>query len=95
MTAGDPPSAIPVFGDVLRRLRTAATFSQEELAERAGVSVRAVSNLERGVHLTPRLETVRLVADALQLGEHDRAALLAAARPELAASPTTVSERAP
>jgi predicted ATPase/DNA-binding CsgD family transcriptional regulator/DNA-binding XRE family transcriptional regulator len=95
MTAGDPPSAIPVFGDVLRRLRTAATFSQEELADRAGVSVRAVSNLERGVHLTPRLETVRLVADALQLGEHDRAALLAAARPELAASPTTVSERAP
>ena len=45
--------------------RTAAALSQEELAERAGLSVRAVSDLERGVHQAPRLETVRLLADAL------------------------------
>ena len=43
--------------------------------------LRAVSDLERGVHLTPRLETVRLVAEALRLGERDRATFLAAAAP--------------
>jgi predicted ATPase/DNA-binding CsgD family transcriptional regulator len=94
MTAGDPPSAIPVFGAVLRRLRTAATLSQEELAARAGLSVRAVSNLERGVHPAPRLETVRRLADALCLEATERAGLIAAARPELAASPVAVSEQA-
>ena len=70
------------LGHLLRRLRTAAALSQEELAERAGLSVRALSDLERGVHQAPRLETVRLLAAALDLGEHDRAELLAAARPE-------------
>jgi predicted ATPase/DNA-binding XRE family transcriptional regulator len=94
MTSFAPPPATPVFGDVLRRLRTAATLSQEELAERAGLSVRAVSNLERGVHQAPRLETVRLLADALRLEATDRAGLIAAARPDLAVSPTPVSEQA-
>ena len=69
-------------GDLLRQHRTAAALSQEALAERAGLSVRAISDLERGVHQAPRLETVRLLADALGLGEADRAALLAAARPQ-------------
>ena len=59
---------LPGFGDLLRRHRTAAALSQEELAERAGLSVRALSDLERGVHRAPRLETVRLLADALGLG---------------------------
>ncbi len=69
------------FGDLVRRHRTAAAFSQEELAERASLSVRAISDLERGVHRAPRLETVRLLADALGLKETERADLLAAARP--------------
>ena len=56
----------------MRRHRTAAALSQEALAERAGLSVRAISDLERGVHPSPRLETVRLVADAIGLGEADR-----------------------
>jgi pimeloyl-ACP methyl ester carboxylesterase/transcriptional regulator with XRE-family HTH domain len=71
------------FGEVLRRLRSAAALSQEELAERAGLSRSGISHLERGLHPTPRLETVRMLADALRLGEADRAALLAAARPTL------------
>src|SRR3954471_3134457 len=75
-------SELPPIGQLLRRLRTAAALSQEELAERAGLSVRALSDLERGVHQAPRLETVRLLATALDLGEHDRVELLAAARPE-------------
>jgi predicted ATPase/transcriptional regulator with XRE-family HTH domain len=69
------------LADLVRHHRTAAALSQEALAERAGLSVRAISDLERGVHRAPRLETVRLVADALGLHEADRADLLAAARP--------------
>jgi len=78
MTTPDQPQ----FGLLLRRLRTAAAISQEVLAERAGLSLRAISDLERGVHRAPRLETVRLLADALQLSVHQRSDLLAAARPE-------------
>ena len=91
MTTGHPPP----IGQLLRLLRTAAAFSQEELAERAGLSVRAVSDLERGVHRAPRLETVRLLADALQLDEHQRAELIIAARPEFAVLPSPLPERAP
>ena len=69
------------FGERLRRLRVAATLSQEALAERAGLSRNGISNLERGRSPAPRLETVRLLADALRLSETDRSALLAAARP--------------
>jgi predicted ATPase/DNA-binding XRE family transcriptional regulator/tetratricopeptide (TPR) repeat protein len=71
------------FGDLLRQLRSTAALSQEALAERAGLSRNAISELERGLHPAPRLETVRLLADALALGEDDRAALFAAARPTL------------
>jgi transcriptional regulator with XRE-family HTH domain len=70
------------FGLLLRRFRTAAALSQEELAERAGLSVRALGDLERGVHQAPRLTTVRLLADALPLSESQRADLLAASRPD-------------
>src|SRR5829696_4339877 len=71
------------FGDVLRRLRIAAALSQEALAERAGVSPRGISDLERGARRTPHLITVRLLADGLALSPPERRSLLAAARPEL------------
>jgi predicted ATPase/transcriptional regulator with XRE-family HTH domain len=71
------------FGERLRQLRSAASLSQEELAASAGLSVRGISDLERGARHAPRLETVRMLADALSLGAGDRAALLAAARPGL------------
>ena len=69
------------FSRLLRQLRNVASLSQEELAERAGLSARGISDLERGLRQAPRPETVRLLADALALSEGDRAALLAAARP--------------
>ena len=47
------------FGEMLRRLRTAASLSQEDLAERAGLSVRGISDLERGVRQAPRPERQR------------------------------------
>jgi predicted ATPase/transcriptional regulator with XRE-family HTH domain len=81
------------FGDVLRHYRSAAGLSQERLAERTGLSVRGVSDLERGARRTPRLETVRRLADGLGLGPADRATLLRAARREEAtpASPLAPS----
>ena len=68
------------FGQLLRQLRTSAGLSQEELAEAAALSTRTVSDLERGVNLTARNETARLLADALALDRQERAGFLAAAR---------------
>jgi tetratricopeptide (TPR) repeat protein/transcriptional regulator with XRE-family HTH domain len=73
------PPVVP-FADVLRRLRTEAGLTQEELAEAAGVGVRTVSDLERGVALTARKDTARLLADALGLDETARGLFEAAAR---------------
>ena len=85
--------AIDRFGPLLRRLRLVAGLSQEELAERAGLSGRGISDLETGCRATPRPETVRLLADALGLDAAARAALVAAARPELAAARTSAPRR--
>ena len=68
-----PPKAVrrqiapPAFGDLLRRFRTAIGWTQEQLAERASVSARAVVNYETGVTLRPQRQTVYLLADALGL----------------------------
>jgi transcriptional regulator with XRE-family HTH domain len=66
------------FGLLLQRHRTAAGLSQEELAERAGLSRRGLSDLERGARRAPYPATVRRLAEALGLAEADRAALLMA-----------------
>jgi membrane protein implicated in regulation of membrane protease activity/DNA-binding XRE family transcriptional regulator len=70
----------PAFGELLKAHRLAANLTQEALAERARISVRAISDLERGLHRTPQKDTVHLLADALQLSAQDRAAFEAAAR---------------
>ncbi len=68
------------FGEALRRYRLAAGLSQERLAERTGLSVRGLSDLERGARRTPRLETIRRLADGLGLDHAGHDALLRAAR---------------
>jgi predicted ATPase/DNA-binding XRE family transcriptional regulator len=68
------------FGDMLRRHRRAAGLTQEALAERAGLSTRGISDLERGARELPRKDTLRLLLQALDLSPADRAALIAAAR---------------
>jgi predicted ATPase/transcriptional regulator with XRE-family HTH domain len=65
---------VATFGDLLRRARRAAGLSQEELAARAGLSVRGISDLERGVNQTPRKDTLDMLADALGLSPEDRRA---------------------
>jgi len=67
------------FATVLQQYRARAGLSQEELAERAGLSPRGVSDLERGLRRAPHPGTARRLADALALTEPDRAHLLAVA----------------
>jgi transcriptional regulator with XRE-family HTH domain len=66
------------FGAKLRQLREAAKLTQEELAQKAGLTARGISDLERGARNRPYPHTVRSLADALELPEDDRAALFAA-----------------
>src|ERR687894_1764612 len=68
------------FGGLLRRFRVAAGLTQDELAERAGVSTRGISDLERGAHGLPRRDTLQLLLDALALSPANRATLVSAAR---------------
>ena len=84
---GDGPVAEPAlsFGGLLRQLRDDAGLTQEELAEAARLSPRSVSDLERGVNLTARHDTARLLAGALGLTGPQRALFEAAARGRLPA----------
>jgi len=81
MTVGAPGQ----LADFVRHSRVAAGYSQEELAERSGLSARTISDFERGLRTAPRLETIRMLAEGLGLTASERAALIAAARPELRA----------
>lgn len=74
------------LGLLLKRYRLAAGLSQEALAQRADLSARAISDLERGLHRAPHSATLDLLATALALSTQQRTLLLAAARPELAAA---------
>jgi predicted ATPase/transcriptional regulator with XRE-family HTH domain len=67
--AGDDTA---IFGDLVRRARRAAGYSQEELADRSGLSVRGISDLERGVNRTPRKDTLEMLATALDLSADER-----------------------
>jgi transcriptional regulator with XRE-family HTH domain len=58
---------------------TTTTLSQNELARRAAVDSAYVHQLERGDRDAPRRAIVERLADGLELGPEDRAALLVAA----------------
>ena len=87
------------YAGLLRQLRAEAGLTQEELAAAAGVSPRTVSDLERGINLTPRRATALLLADALHLTEDKRALFIAPthrkpAKTARAAAPGTPSVNA-
>lgn len=86
---GEPGS----FATLLYRHRASAGLSQEELAERAGLSKRGISDLERGERRTPHLATVRRLAEALSLDAAERATFMASARS--AASEAKIVPRLP
>jgi len=68
------------FGDLLRRHRRRVGLSQEALAEVAGLSRRGVADLERGARRFPYPDTVRRLADALELDTSDREVFVGACR---------------
>jgi predicted ATPase/DNA-binding CsgD family transcriptional regulator len=65
---------------LLRQLRAEAGLTQQELAKAAGVSLRSVSDLERGINRTARSDTAVRLAGALGLDEPVRSLFVAAAR---------------
>src|SRR5436190_1530281 len=79
-SAGIVAAAGPTtFGTLVQQYRRAAAFSQEALAGRAGLSTDAISVIERSKRGVPRPDTVSRLAQALDLGIEERAALIAAA----------------
>jgi len=68
------------FGAHLKALREAAGYTQEELATIAGLSVHAVSALERGQRRRPHVETLRALSAALDLTGARRGAFVESAR---------------
>jgi predicted ATPase len=72
--------ATPGFGELLRGHREALGFTQEDLAERSGESVRAISDLERGVNRAPRRDSLQMLISALRLSDEERARLEQSAR---------------
>jgi transcriptional regulator with XRE-family HTH domain len=67
--------------DLLRQHRLAAGFTQQQLAERAGISTRSIGYLESGTGHIPRVDTLRLLAEALALSADEATHLLQAAVP--------------
>jgi predicted ATPase/DNA-binding XRE family transcriptional regulator len=84
------PRSAGTFGVQLKGLREAAGFTQEELATISGLSVHAVSSLERGQRRRPQLDTIRALATALELDTEARDALFECAR--TTATDTVVDE---
>jgi predicted ATPase/transcriptional regulator with XRE-family HTH domain len=68
------------FGGLLRGCRLRSGLSQEALAERAGLSTRGISDLERAVNRAPQRETMLRLADALALAGDERSAFIALAQ---------------
>ena len=68
------------FGDILRRHRASANVTQEDLAQKTGLTPQAIGLLERGVRRRPHAYTVRKLAEALELEGSELAEFEAAAR---------------
>lgn len=66
------------FGEHLRRLREAATLTQEELASRAGLTAKGIAALERGRRKRPYPHTVTALADSLGLTGDERSRFVGA-----------------
>jgi predicted ATPase/transcriptional regulator with XRE-family HTH domain len=68
------------LAELLRVFRVRASLTQEELAERAGVSSDAIAAIEQGRRRSPRLSTITQLADALELSSSERSTLANAAK---------------
>jgi transcriptional regulator with XRE-family HTH domain len=71
-SAGFGDSSGREFGTLLRHARERAWLSQQQLADRCGLSVKTINNLESGPVARPRIQSVRLLADELELSNSER-----------------------
>ncbi|WP_167760454.1 helix-turn-helix transcriptional regulator [Blastococcus sp. CT_GayMR16] len=55
------------MGELLRDRRERAALTQREVADRAGLSLRAINSLECGRVARPRIHTLRVIAAAIGL----------------------------
>lgn len=83
------------FGELLRACREHAHLTQEDLAERSGVSARAISDLERGIKKRPQAQTVQKLVTALQLDARERLEFERIARPVRDPRPVKGPEQTP
>ncbi|UMP07093.1 NB-ARC domain-containing protein [Amycolatopsis sp. EV170708-02-1] len=75
------------FRVLLKGYRVRADLTQEELAEGSGVSVRAISDMERGIAKSPQRRTIEALAAPLSLTDEELTGLQKAARQGRAPSP--------
>src|SRR2546430_17635909 len=61
------PYSSPSFGEELRARRIRARLTQRELAQRAGVSIRALRYIEQGKITRPRPDSLRRLGEAVGL----------------------------
>ncbi|HTA40112.1 MAG TPA: helix-turn-helix domain-containing protein [Candidatus Acidoferrales bacterium] len=90
--------ARPHFGALLRLYRLEAGMTQQDLAERARVSVEAIGALERGTRTRPHRETVDMLVAALALTAESEALLKGAvgiANPSIQRERTAVAPGSP
>jgi transcriptional regulator with XRE-family HTH domain/tetratricopeptide (TPR) repeat protein len=82
------------LGEVLRQARRRAGLTQEQVAEQAGLSVRALSDLERGRTSKPHRRSVESLAAALGLAESEYGRLLGPLSPAGASGTAASGESA-
>ena len=59
-----------MLGEQIKRCREKRGFTQEQLAEKIGVSIETISSIERGIKM-PRLQNFVAIADELLQDELD------------------------
>lgn len=77
--ASESVLGVAQFGQLLRQYRLTAGLTQDGLADRAGLSRRGLSDLERGLRARPYVNTIERLARAMSLTDMQLAELLAAA----------------
>src|SRR2546430_6673169 len=83
------------FGAMLCACRRSAGLSQEELAKRSGLSVRAIGDIERARTRVPHPGTVRRLAEALGVSGKERGEFYAAASRRLGGGGQIVPRQLP
>jgi len=57
-----------MFRERLKELRNKAGWSQQQLAEKAGLSYNVITKVEQGAAKNPNIQTIIKLADAFGLG---------------------------